>query len=806
MNGHHLKISGMFRLNLKIALRNLYRNKYYTVINILGLAIGMASCILIFVFIKFQLSYDTHFKHADRVYRFVTDWKYNSFDDYASGVALPFAPAAREELVGIEKIARISRNGGVVMVKNDNGSERFKGLREVYFTEPELFDILQVNWISGDFRHSLKEPNTVVLSEKTAKLFFGSAKLAMGKDFTFWNTMPLKVVGVFADLPSSSSIPMEIMISYATFYGNKDQEWENVSTYNQCFMLLKEGASLENLERSLAKLNQKYLQQKKLPGNQHQRVQPLLDIHFSERYSNFAETSITKKEVYGLGIIGLFLIITACINFINLATAQSVNRSKEVGLRKVMGAVRKQLVIQFIAETAVITIISAIIACIFSELSLPLLSNLFKGQVYLTLFSDPEIFAFLLLLIITVSFLAGFYPAIMMSGFHPALAIKNKVRLQTGNMSLRMFLIIMQFTVTVVLLISTVVIITQMQYIREKPLGFEKDNVLLINFPGDSLSLSHQQQFREKLYQVKGVDMLSYFAAPPLSGMMNTTNFFIDGRENKDFEVRLNKSDEHYFNLFGLDLLAGKVYPKSDTANAYIVNETFIKKIGLEDPMQALGKVISQNGRTGPVVGVVKDFNDQFLRESISPMLFYQEKRQYYKMGIKLDKEHMVAARKEIERIWTSAFPNEVYHAQFIDEDIEAYYESERVTGMLFKLFATVIMFIAFIGLFGLISFVAAQRTREMAIRKVLGASTSELIKMLNGSFIKMVLVANLIAWPLSYILTNQWLSGFAYRISFSIWPYVIAMAASLVITLIIVSFRSYRAATANAVTALKHE
>lgn len=796
----------MFRLNLKIALRNLSRNKYYTLINILGLSIGMTSCILIFVFIKFQLSYDTNFKNADRVYRFVTDWKYNSFDDYASGVSLPFAPAAREELVGIEKIARISRNGGVVMVKNNDGSERFKAVRDVYFTEPELFDILQVNWISGGFRHSFSEPNTVVLSESTAILLFGSAKLAMGKNFTFWNSIMLRVVGVFEDLPASTSVPMEIMISYTTFYGNNDQQWDNVSTYNQCFMLLKEGASLANLERSLDRLNQKYLKQKKLSGNQRQRVQPLLAIHFSERYSNFADTSITKKEVYGLAIIGLFLIVTACINFINLATAQSVNRSKEVGLRKVMGAMRKQLVFQFLAETALITIISVIIACILSELSLPLLSNLFKGQVYLTLFSDPEIFAFLLLLVIAVSILAGFYPAIIISGFHPALAIKNKIRIQTGSMSLRMFLIVMQFTVTIVLIISTVVIIRQMEYIREKPLGFEKDNVLLVNFPGDSTSLSRQQLIREKILHVKGVDMLSYFARPPLSGMMNTTNFYIDGRENKDFEVRLNPGDEQYFSLFGLEFLAGKSYLKSDTANAYVVNETFIKKIGVPEPMQALGKVISQNGRTGPVVGVVKDFNDQFLREKISPMVFYQEKRQYYNMGIKLDNEHIVSARKGIETIWTMAFPNEVYHAKFIDDDIEAYYESERITGTLFKLFAGVIMFIAFIGLFGLISFVAAQRTREMAIRKILGASTPELIKMLNRNFIKMVLAANLIAWPLSYILTNQWLSGFAYRITFSIWPFVLAMATSLLLTLLIVSFRSYRAATANAVSALKHE
>jgi putative ABC transport system permease protein len=796
----------MFKLNLKIAFRNLYRNRTYTLINILGLSVGMTSCILIFLFIKFQLGFDTNFKNADRVYRFVTDWKYTGFDDYSAGAALPFAAAAREELPGIERIARVSRRGGVVMVDNNEGGTRFKASRDVYFVEPELFDILQVKWLAGTSSRSLSEPNTAVITEKTAVLLFGSVELAVGKTFTFWNSIPLRVVGVIADLPASTSVPIEIAASYASFYGNKDQEWRNVSSWDQCFMLLKKGVSLPSFEQALHVFNEKYIKLKKLPGKQHNRLQPLLDIHFSERYSNFADTSIHKKEVYGLGIIGLFLIVAACINFINLATAQSVNRAKEVGLRKVMGAVRRQLIFQFLAETAVITIVSMIIACIFSELALPLLSQLLKGQVALTLFSDPTIFIFLLVLVAAVSFMAGFYPAMILSGFSPALAIKNKVRLQTGNLSLRMILIIVQFTVTIVLIIATVVVIRQMEYVREKPLGFERDHVLLINFPGDSISRSHQQSIREKIMHVKGVKMQSYFARPPLSEMVNTTSFFVDGRENKDFEVRLNMADEHYYNLFGLKFLAGKVYSKSDTANAFVANETFVRKLGIENPALALGKVISQNGRKGPIVGVVKDFNDLSLRDKISPMVFYQEKTQFYNMGVKLDRAHLVSARKEIESIWTKAFPNEVYTGKFIDDDIESYYEAEQITGMLFKLFGGVIMFIAFIGLFGLISFVAAQRTREMAIRRVLGATTVELVKMLNGSFVKMVLGANLIAWPLSYILTNQWLSGFAYRMTFSIWPFALAMLASMLLTLIVVSFRSYRAATASPVTALKYE
>jgi len=796
----------MFKLNLKIALRNLYSNKLYTCVNILGLTIGMTGCILIFTFIKFQQSYDRHFNNGDRIYRFVTDWKYNNFDDYSSGVPFPFAPAAQAELAGIEKIARISRNSGVIIVKDGEGTIKYKANRELYFVEPALFDILQVNWVSGKSNNVLSAPNTVVLSEKTSKLLFGSAKEAENKIVTLWNSVPLRVVGIFKDIPSSSSVPMEIMASFSTFWGNKNQDWESVSSYNQCFALLSKDASVTTFNHSLKKLSNKYLQQKKLPGQQQYKLQALKDIHFSQQYSNFADTAVTRNDVFGLGLIAIFLMTSACINFINLATAQSVNRGKEVGVRKVMGAIRPQLVIQFLTETILITASSMIIACIFSELALSPLSSFLKVPISSALSLNVEMASFLVILLIVVSALAGFYPALILSGLNPVSALKNRIRIQTGIISFRTLLIVAQFAVTVILIIGTLMVIRQMNYMREKPLGFEKDHIMLINFPGDSASLSHQQLFRNKMSQVKGIKMLSFFARPPLSGLMNTTNFYIDGRENKDFEVRLSMSDEHYFDLFALEFIAGKVYGKSDTANAYITNETFIKKIGISDPPLALGKIISQNGRTGPIVGIVKDFNDQSLKEQISPMIFYQEKRQYYSMGIKLDQSQIQNTKKEIEAIWTNMFPNEIYNAKFIDDDIQQYYESERITGILLTTFGALIMFIAFIGLFGLVSFIAAQRSREVAIRKILGASNLELVTMLNGSFIKLVLIANVIAWPLAYVLVSKWLANFAYRSSISIWPFVFAVTASLLITLIIVTLRSYRVANANAVSVLKYE
>jgi len=796
----------MFKLNMKIALRNLLKHKVYTLINILGLSVGMASCILIYIFIQFQLSFDKSYKNDDRIYRFVTDWRYDSFIDNSSGAPIPFAEAARTELPELDKVAIISGNGGVVSVKDSLGKEKIKAVKDVFFAEPAVFDIFDLNWLSAKPGKEFAEPNTVVISETTAKQFFGSAENAIGKSFTFWTHMNLKVIAVFEDVPVTTSIPFRIVISFSSSYIQHDKSWDNVSSQTQCFALIKKGIDRATLQASLARFNKTHFTDQKIAGNQISVVQSLSDIHFSERYGNFSGTGITKKQIYGLAIIGLFLLVTACINFINLATAQSVNRSKEVGVRKVMGSKRKQLIVQFLTETLAVTLLSLLIACILSELALPAMQNLFKGEVVFSLFGHPLIIVFMVALVIFVSFLAGFYPAMVMSGFSPALAIKNKVVVNAGSLSLRKVLVVVQFAITIVLIISTIVIMEQMQYVREKPLGFNSRAVALVDIPGDSTYRTRMEGFRERVLTIPGVEMASYCVRPPLSGSLNTTNFSFNGRQNTDFEVRLTPSDEHYFKLFDLKFIAGKEFLKSDTATGYVANETFLRKVGITDPQAALGKIIDQNGHIAPIVGVVKDFNDQSLQESISPMIFYQSKRQYYKMAVKLNQQGMLTALKEIESLWISYFPTEVYEAKFLDEDMNRYYETERIMGSLFKVFAGVIIFISFIGLFGLISFVATQRTKEVAIRKVLGASTFDLVKMLNGSFMLMVFMANIIAWPLAYLFVSRWLSGFAYRMDLSAWPFVLAMCISMLITLVTVSIRSFKAATANTIDALKYE
>ena len=796
----------MFRLNFKIAFRNLWKNKGYAFINILGLSIGMMSCILIFIFIRHQLSFDSSYKNNDRIYRFVTNWKYNSFKDYSQGVPVPLANAARNEFAAFDKVAPITKSSNVIRIKDEYGKDIVKMAKEIYYTEPDFFNIFDIGWIAGKQKEAISAPNTVAISESTAKLFFGTAEKAMGKSIFLGTKTILKVTGVFSDLPENSSFTLKIVVSNANNPNGKWTAWDSVSSNVECYVLLKDGVTLSDVDQPMQKFNTKYYKHKNISGNQTNELQALKDIHFSDRYGNFANLTVTKKEIYGLAIIGLFLILTACINFINLATAQAVNRSKEVGVRKVMGSKRKELVIQFLTETFCITFMALLIACVLTEFALPQMEQLFKARMSFSMLEHPVIFVFLFLLVALVSLLAGFYPALVMSGFSPALAIKNKVTVNSGSLSLRKVLVVVQFAITIILVISTLIILQQMKYIREKPLGFNKEAVAMIAIPGDSLSMAKYDTFKERALRIPGVKMLSYGQKAPLSADMQTTNFFYNGKENTDFELRLYSADENYFKLFDLKFVAGKGFRKSDTISGYVVNETFLKKISVLKPEDALGKIIDQNGRKAAIVGVLKDFNDQSLQQSISPLAIYSEKDNYYKVAIKIDGKQVLNTMEKIESLWNATFTAHVYSAEFIDDTIRGYYENERVMGILFRVFAGVIIFISFIGLFGLISFVASQRTKEVAIRKVLGASTLEVVKMLNSSFLIMVFIANLLAWPMAYLFVSKWLSGFAYRTEISFWPFALAMFASMLLTLITVSIRSYKAAVTNTIDALKYE
>lgn len=796
----------MFKLNLKIALRNLWKNKGYTLINILGLSIGMAGSILIFIFIRYQLSYDKEYKNADRIYRVVSNWKYADGNDFnTEGVPLPLTPAMRNDFSPyFDEVAAVQRTGSIFKVKDDNGKQKIKVQEEAFYVEPNLFNIFDFKWLAGN-PSTLAEPNTVVLSKEKATTFFGDWRNAVGKSINFRNELDLKVTGVIDDIPENNSLPFRIIISYKTFKSNNAEQWGASSSASNCFVLLKKGINVESLEGPLKKFITKYYTQQG-PGKEGHFFEPLADIHHSTLYSNYAGSSMPMKQIYGLMVIGVFLLLTACINFINLATAQAVSRSKEVGVRKVMGSRRNQLVLQFLTETFLIVIFALLLACVLTEVALPSMQNLFNAKISFSIFKYPVILLFMVGMVVFVSFLAGFYPAAVMSGFSPALAIKNKVAVNKGGLGLRKVLVVVQFAITIVLIIGTMIILQQMKYLREQPLGFNPTAVASVNLPNDSINIQKFDQLRTQLLEIPGVKSISLCTAAPSSYNSNTNSFAFNGTKDADFQIYTKWADTEYIKTFGLELVAGRNLAKSDTVKEYLVNETLVKKLNLKSANDILGKTINLSGIKAPIVGVLKDFNNKSLRNAIDPILISTRKNRYEEISIKMDTRSLTESMSAIEKKWNTFFPDNVYRANFLDEQIKGYYESERIMGILFKVFASVVIFISFIGLFGLISFVTTQRTREVAIRKVIGASTFELVKMLNGSFLMMVFLANLVAWPVAYIFVSKWLASFEYRIDLSVWPFVVAMLISMLITLITVSIRSYRAATANTIDALKYE
>ncbi|KQC01681.1 ABC transporter permease [Pedobacter sp. Hv1] len=798
----------MFKLNLKIALRNLWKNKSYTLINVMGLSIGMASCILIYVFINYQLSFDQSFVNKNRIYRVITKMDIDGVVDYSGGVPIPLAPAIREELPQIEKVAAIQKSGGIVKVDDVNGKERIKTNEDVYFAQPDFFEIFKVKWLSGNPMQSLQQPNTVTLTKETANRYFGNWQNALGKTIRFENTLDLKVSGIIDELPINSSFPLKIIISYATFPRSTNTSWRSLRTNSNCYVLLKEGVDEQEFDKALTQFSKKHYSDPKITGKRGNLLQPLSEIHKDERTMNFANQTTPMKSIIGLGIIGIFLLLTACINFINMATAQAIARSKEVGVRKVMGSSRKKLMIQFMSETTLITFISILLACVIAELSMPIVSNLMDTLVVFSFFSNAGIFVFIAILLLLVSFLAGFYPALIMSRFSPALAVKNKgiISAGVGSLVLRKTLMMVQFAITTLLIVGTSIVIWQMKYVREKPLGFNRESIAMVNLPYDSLSQTRYQLAKARILAIPGVKQVSLCNTAPSSALNHDTNFSYNSPVAADFTINTKFVDQDYFKTFGLQLIAGRNISKSDTLKEYVVNETLLKRLNITNPNEVLAKPLIVDGKKALIVGVVKDFNNVSLKETISPIVISSANSEYETLAIKLESTNVVQTMQSIEKEWKSIFTDGVYGASFLDDQINSYYQAERVTGVLFKLFAALIIFISFIGLFGLVSYVASQRTKEIAVRKVLGASTIELIRMLNSSFLRMVLISNLVAWPIAYLLAVKWLSNFVYRIELSVWPFVLAMCVSLLITIITVSLRSYKVTKANVIDALKYE
>lgn len=802
----------MLKNYLKTAFRNLWREKNKTTLNVLGLTIGIAGSLVLFLLIRYHNNFDLNHSKHDRIYRVVTMSDGNNGKDYTSGVPSVLPEAFKNDFPEAEEVTFTSyRSSSLITVPQKSGEpKRYQENAGVTFAQSNFFKIFDRKIISGDAVNGLSNPNESIISKTLALKYFGKED-ALG-EIVEYDKHQYKITAVMEDAPSNTDFPFSLMLSYATIKTETEKHgWGSIWSDEQCYITLKEGVKASTLESRMPGFVKKYLGEENR-DNQTFALQSLSTFHYDDRFGNYNYNTVSKSMLLALSVIAFFLIVTACINFINLSTADAIKRSKEVGIRKSLGSTRQQLVLQFLGETFLITLVSVILAFFVSLLSLKFLNSFLSLKLSLTL-ADPIIAAFAIGVTIVVSLLSGLYPSLVVSGYQPALALKNKIsNKNSSGYLLRRGLVVTQFFISQILIIGTIVLIAQMNYFRNKDLGFCKDAIITVPVPvgeepkkSDSSKTSRMRTLRTEVMRLKGVELASLNNSAPSSNSVSGTGFTIAGNETF-YETQVKTIDSSYVPLFGLQLVAGKNLPDYDTAQGFIVNEKLASTAGYKNPNEIVGKVISMWGKKLPVVGVVKDFHTVSLRSPIEATIMLNRIRKYGSLAVKISPINMQETIKEIQTKWEALYPDFIFSYKFLDESIRNFYEDEQRTSALLAIFTSLAIFIGCLGLFGLASFMANQKTKEIGVRKVMGASVQSIILLFTREFAVLIVVGFLIAAPLAWYFTNQWLDQFAYKISIGPVAFVLGLAVTFLIAVFTVGYRSFKAATANPVDSLKYE
>lgn len=808
----------MIRSYLTTALRALRRNWNYTVINVVGLTFGLACCLLLFLAIRYELSYDRHNTHADRTYRLVQRWQGEKTVGYNPGIPLPMLAALRTDFPEMAaNVTMIHEIANVVVRANTPNQNKFEepgGI--IAFAESAYFRLFDYPWLRGSAETSLRNPNTVVLTERMAKKYFGTTD-AMGKTLRVNNRVDFTVTGIVGEPPATSSVPFEILLSWASLksYGAYTgwDDWQSTYTGLQLYLLLPQPQFPTALERNLVGFVKKHHSPDEV-GKLTYTLQPLTAIHTDTDTSNYAGRSVSPEMIGSMALIGLFILLTACVNFVNLATAQAIRRAKEVGVRKVLGSSRGQLVRQFLGETGLLTALSIGLSLAVAALALPYVTELLDVKLATAALFVPEVLIFLVALAVITTLLAGFYPALVLSGYQPVLALKGKIRsMGRGQLTLRRSLIVVQFAISQVLVIGTLVAFAQMRYFRSADLGFVKEAILTVPVP--DRKPGQLESLRSQVATFSGVESLAYgFSVPSSEGNWTTSFRFDNADKDSDYGAVMRVADTAYVRTYGLKLLAGRLYLPADTMREFVVNETFAKRLGYTDPAKIIGKTMAVGGPGSPrlpIVGVVKDFNTYSLRRQTSPSVLTTSRDAYHTLGIRFSpriggSEGISRLVSQVQQVWTATFPDFVFKYEFLDDRLASFYKNEERFFALFRLLAGIALFIGCLGLYGVVAFMAESRTKEVGIRKVLGATTAHIFGLFSVDFLKLVCIALLVASPIGWYVMNEWLKGFAYKIDIGWWVFALAGLFAVVVALITVSFQSIRAALMNPVKSLRTE
>ncbi len=796
----------MLKNLFKIALRHLLKNKVYAFVNICGLTIGITSCILIGLYIFHELSYDGFHKNGNRIARITMDHGGDGVAEKVAVTGTKVGPQFARSFSSVESFGRVIKYSSIISYQDKLFTEK-----SFVYADSSFFEIFSFPLLQGDAKTALDAPGKVVLTEHIARKYFGNEN-AIGKTIRVNNKKDYQVTGIAADIPGNSQIQFDFIASFSSLNASKTEEWYSANFVT--YLLLHQPGDFINLQRQISSyMKQDVAKELHLAGSEYltYHLEPLKRVHLYSALEGL-EPNGYITYIYILAAIALLILMIACINYTNLSTAQSARRSAEIGIRKVFGARRSELFNQFIAESTIVTFFTLLLAVLLSIELLPAFNNLTGKSISAAILFRPLSLVSLLLLGIGVSVLAGAYPAFVLSNARLISILKSGFRFSSSGGALRKALIVFQFVISAFLITSTIVILQQLSFIQHKQLGYNKEHMLVL--PVDSQVRSNYEAIKKAIELIPGVAHVSGAYESPV--FVEWGDGIRAGNAKKELMVNAMPVDLDFIKTFGIQIVAGSDYTladlqKLDTSNnganlhySYMLNETAVKALGWK-PEEAIGKTISK-GVTGTVKGVVKDFHIASLHTPIKPLVIFLENSMANEMYVKISGNNMSATLHQVEAIWKERVLQHPFEFHFLDDDYDHLYVSEKRTAQIFSLFSSVAIMLACMGLFALAAYSTIQRTKEIGIRKVLGAGLSDITVLLSIDFIKLVLIAIVIASPLAWFASGKWLQDFAYRIHMEWWVFILAGAVSILIALLTVSFHAIRAALMNPVKSLRTE
>ncbi|HVU58521.1 MAG TPA: ABC transporter permease [Puia sp.] len=798
----------MLNSYIKIAVRNLRKQRFYTTLNVLGLSLGIAGGLLLFQFIRYHLSFDRYHVKDGQLYRAVTDIHWDDGSVFnENGSPLDLTAALQKEVPEIKDQAVLLKVITATVGVEDAGGRKFFTEKDaIAYADQHWFSLFDCTWLEGSAGSSLTNPYTAVITRRLADKYFGKEE-AMGRTLTLDDKFTVTITGVLEDYPSNTDLTTGLFLSRATFSSvHPDMErdmhnsWGFINSWMQSFVWMPNSVPPAKIEAATRRIVKQHFDPS-VQSAYYFHLQPVKDIHFDARYGG----SMRMSLLVTLMIVGAFLVLIACFNFINLATAQSAKRAREIGTRKVLGGTAASVFWQFMTEAACMVALATVLSLVWVRLTLPVFHSWLQSQLSFDLLHDRLLVSFLLALAGMVTVVAGSYPALVLSRWKPVNALRQQVT-EVRSVLFRKGLVIVQHVVVQVLIICTIIITMQIRYVKNIDPGFSKESVMMIPIPNpDKGKLAWLQQ---KLLAQPSVQSVSFCISAPISDHYLGGSVSYDNRAWENFTARTIAADANYLSTFRLQLLAGRNLEPSDTAREFLLNETLLHKFGFKDPQQALGHHLvdgTLDDRTGTIVGVVKDFNVRPMYADLEPVMITTLTSRYKYAAIKLA-GGQGAAREAIQKAWQTAYPDDVFDYHYVNEEMDNFYHKDDLLNKLINVTAIIAIVISCLGLSGLISFFAVQRTKEIGVRKVLGASVSGIVYLLSRDFLAMVGGALLVAAPVAWYFMNNWLHEFAYRITIGWWVFVLAGLLSAIIAMCTVSYQAIRAAMANPADSLRSE